>query len=90
MFAHSETLILRFFHLVSKTGGFDNIWNSWDNIYIGLPYLSKESIFLNCSSLTCINLSFLQQSYCRTTVFVNLWLSPLKQQKVEKQQQQNR
>ena len=68
--------------------------NSWDNIYFGLPYLSQESIVL--SQLQLVSLLILSWAFSynltnyRITAFVNLWLTPLKYQKVEKQQQQNR
>ena len=54
-----------------------------------LIFLKSQWFFLNCSSLTSIILSFLLQSY-KITAFMSLWLTSLKYQKVEKQQQQNR
>ena len=67
--------------------------DSYDNAYFGLPYLSQESMVL--SHLQLANLYYLElsltalQNY-RITAFVNHLLTPLKYQKVEKQQQQNR
>ena len=60
-----------------------------DNILVFLIFPKSRWFFANCSSLTYIILSFLLQSYSdRITACVNLWLSPLKHQKVEKQEQQ--
>ena len=67
--------------------------DSWDNIYFGLPYLSQASMVLSqlqFAYLYYLELSFAILQNCRITAFVNLWLIPLKYQKVEKQQQQNR
>ena len=69
--------------------------DSWDNIYFGLPYLSQESMVLSQLQFAFAYFYYLELSYAvlqnyRITAFVNLWLTPLKYQKVEKQQQQNR
>ena len=68
--------------------------DDWGNTCFGLPYLSQESMVLYqlpLADLYYLMISFLAalQNY-RITAFVNLWLTPLKYQKVEKQQQQNR
>ena len=67
-------------------------WDSWNNIFFA--YLSQESMALSLQ-LQLAYLYYLEPSLtvlqnCRITAFVNLWLTPLKYQKVEKQQQQNR
>ena len=67
--------------------------DSWDNVYFGLPYLSQDSMVLSQPQLAYlyyleISLTVLQNY--RITAFVNLWITPLKYQKVKKQQQQNR
>ena len=68
--------------------------DSWDNIYFGLPYLSQESMVLSQLQLASLLILSWAFSYSltnyRITAFANLWLTPLKYQKVEKQQQQNR
>ena len=62
---------------------------SSNNIYFDLPYLSQESMVL--SQLQIAYLYYLEVSLTvlqiyRITACVNLWLSPLKHQKVKKQQ----
>ena len=90
MLAHSATLISWFSHLISKQAA----WDSWDNIYCGLDYLSQESMVLSQPQLAY--LYYLEpsvavlQNYRITTVFANLWLTRFKHQKVEKEQQQKR
>ena len=88
MFPGSTILITQFSTSYLKQAVLD----SSDNIYFGLPYLSQESMVLSELELTYLyyiqlSLTFLQ-TY-RITAFVNFWLSPLKHQKVEKQQLQN-
>ena len=48
-------------------------------------FLKSQWFFLDCSSLAYIILRFFLQSY-KITAFVNLYLIPLKCQKVKKQQ----
>ena len=67
--------------------------DSWDNTYFGLSFLSQESMVLSQLLLDYLyhaehSVTFLQN--LKITTFMNPWLSPLKHQKVEKQQQQNR
>ena len=64
--------------------------DNWDNIYFGLPYLPQESKVLSQPQLAYlyyleISLTVLQNY--RITAFVNLSLTPLKYQRVKKQQQ---
>ena len=84
MFAHSTTFISWFSHIISKQAA----WDSWNNIYFGFPNLSQESMVL--SQLQLAYLYYLEPSLTvfqnyRITAFVNLWLTILKYQKVEKQ-----
>ena len=60
--------------------------DSWDNINFGLPYLSQESMILSQLLILSWAFSYGLTNY-RTTAFVNLWLTPSKNQKIEKQQQ---
>ena len=89
MFANSTTLISWFSQFISKTGGFGYL----SYIYFGLPYLSQESMVLSQLQLAYIYYLALfltvLQNY-RITALVYLWLTPLKYQNLEKQQQQNR
>ena len=67
--------------------------DSWDNIYFYLPYLSQELMALSRPPLAYLyyletSLTVLQNY--RITAFVNVPITPLKCQKVKKQQQQNR
>ena len=71
MFAHFSTLISRFSH----------------DIYFGLPCLSQESMFFSKLLIFSCELSLTVLQNYRIRAFVNLWLTPLKYQKVEKQQQ---
>ena len=64
--------------------------DSWDNIYFGLPYLSQESMVLSqlqLAYLYYLELSLTVLQNYRIVAFANLWLTSLKYQKVEKQQQ---
>ena len=61
--------------------------DSWD-IYFDLPYLRQESVVLSQQQLAYFY--YLELFTELLTAFVNLWLTPLKYKKVEKQQQQDR
>ena len=75
MFVHSATLILQFFHLISRTSSSE----SWNNSYFFLSCLSQQSIVLSQMQIDYLyyhefSLTVLQ-NYIITT-FVNLWLTP--------------
>ena len=53
--------------------------------YFGHPYLSQESMVHSYLHYPELFLTVLQN--CRITAFANLWLTPLKYQKVKKQLQ---
>ena len=65
--------------------------DSWDIIYFVLPYLSQESIVFSRPQLAYLHYLEISTTVVQNyRVFVNLQLTPLKCQKVKKQQEQNR
>ena len=89
MFPGSTTLISQYFTSYLK----QTVLDSSDNIYFDLSYVFQESMILSQLQLTylyCLQLSLTSLQNYGITAFMNFWFSPLKHQKLENEQQQNR